>query len=271
MMARILFTLAAVAHVAMGSLCVDHQTANGQILLAVQPCEDKTTLTSTESALSIFIRSGSGQPEAELAEALKAKLDAHDLAGYLAIKRAFEGESAASVKAIETVALDTSVGIRASRNYTIQDAPSALVKRGGCSMYWPGDCGLQSMDIHYYNDFFHPSASGANWVCLGECTDYVNHIWDDGTLSGSFYYTYTDCKFRSQNGWNGRTQNKCRAGAFYRLVQETSHVVQGTNPSNTIRQISGSIDGKDHWTPRICMSSSNSCSGGPGSDGDSYC
>ncbi|AOW02913.1 hypothetical protein B0I73DRAFT_132031 [Yarrowia lipolytica] len=261
---------------ALASLCVDHQKSGDQVLLAVQPCENATSITpsDTESALSIFIRSASGEPEADLAETLKAKLDSGDLAGYLSLKRDFErdqaDESAESAQSFQNIAIDTHVTIHTTQNYTLQ-SPAHLQKRGGCSMYWPGDVGLEPMDIHYYNDFFYPQTSSVNWVCLGECTDYIDHMWADGTLSGSFYYTYNDCKFRSQNGWNGRTQNKCRAGAFYRLTQDASHVVQGTNPGNTIYQVSGSIPGKDHWSPRICMSSSNSCSSGTGSDGRSYC
>ncbi|KAG5356456.1 hypothetical protein CJU90_1792 [Yarrowia sp. C11] len=269
------FILSALASTALASLCVDHQQSGDQVLLAVQPCENATSTvpSDTESAMSIFIRSAHGQPEADLAASLKDKLDAGDFGAYLALKLSFENdraESAESVQTFQNIAIDSHVTIHATKNYTLQSPPK-LQKRGGCSMYWPGNVGLDSMDIHYYNDFFYPQTSTVNWVCLGECTDYIDHMWADGTLSGSFYYTYNDCKFRSQNGWNGRTQNKCRAGAFYRLTQEASHVVQGTHPGNTIYQVSGSIPGKDHWSPRICMSSSNSCSSGTGSDGRSYC
>lgn len=267
------FILAALVPTTLASLCVDHQKSGDQVLLAVQPCENATSTTpsDTESAMSIFIRSAQGEPEADLADTLKSKLDSGDLAGYMSTKRDFErGQSGEFGESAESLAIDTDVTIHTTQNYTLQNS-AHLQKRGGCSMYWPGDVGLAASDIHYYNDFFYPETSTVNWVCLGECTDYVDHMWADGTLSGSFYYTYNDCKFRSQNGWNGRTQNKCRAGAFYRLTQEASHVVQGTNPGNTIYQVSGSIPGRDHWSPRICMSSSNSCSSGTGSDGGSYC
>lgn len=256
-----LLSMALLAATAAASLCIDYQTENNQVLLAVQPCEDSAT--DAESEMSIFIRASSGQPEAALAESLKQKLDSGDFAGYLKAKLSFDTDEP-PVNIGSAFAIVPNVELKSVKKYEIQK-PGSLEKRGECTMWSPGNCGLSDSQANYYSNFYSVHADPNHQVCLGICTDYLSHIWSDGDLQGSFYYTYNACSFRSQNNWNGKTTNTCRIGAFYVMSKWSIF------PTLYAIELTGWVDGKDYWSPRMCMSALNSCSASTPSDGNSVC
>lgn len=214
--------------------------------------------------MSIFIRAATGQPEAELAESLKAKLDSGDLAGYLREKLNFDSDVGTPFSAVSAFAIIPQVELKSVKKYEIQN-PGSLEKRGECSLWTPGNCGLSDQQTSYYSNFYTVHQDPNHPVCLGVCTDYINHIWNDGVLQGAFYYTYNGCKFRSQNNWNGKTWNFCRVGAFYVM---TKYAVW---PAGYSIQLTGWVDGIDWVSPRFCMSALNSCSSNTQSNGDTVC
>ncbi|RDW28298.1 hypothetical protein B0I73DRAFT_164835 [Yarrowia lipolytica] len=235
------FPVALLAATATASLCVDYQAENDQVLLAVQPCEE--SVTAAESEMSIFIRAAAGQPEAILAESLKKKLDIGDFAGYLRTKLSFDTDER-PVNVASAFAIVPEVELKSIKKYEIQN-PYSLQKRGECSMWSPGNCGLSDVQTNYYSNFYTVHADPNHQVCLGICTDYLSHIWNDGVLQGSFYYTYNGCKFRSQNNWNGKTWNFCRVGAFYVMTKYAIF------PTLYAIELTGWVDGVNYVSPRF--------------------